>query len=168
MIPTLQTDRLNLAPLSHASSGAYEAFYTDADASSAYGGPITAGAAFSRLAADLGSWYLQGFGVWAIQFKTASRCIGTCGFWQGLGWPRELTWWVLPEFRGKGIAREASLAAIRYAYENFGWPVVETYMNDENMPAKALVLSLGGTWSRRQVFPDGRHRDVYTLPRVAA
>jgi ribosomal-protein-alanine N-acetyltransferase len=168
MIPILETSRLTLAPLSRASANAYETFYTNAAASSLYGGPISAGAAHSRLAADLGSWYLHGFGVWAVQLKSNNQCIGTCGFWQGLGWPRELTWWVLPDFRGKGIAKEASLAAIRHAYETFEWPVVETYMNDENTPAKALVLSLGGNWSRRQTFPDGLQRDVFVLPRAAA
>ncbi len=69
---------------------------------------------------------------------------------------------------GQGIAREASLAAIRHAYESFQWPVVETYMNDDNAPAKALVLSLGGSLSRRQVFPDGLQRNVFVLPRAAA
>ncbi len=168
LIPTLETSRLRLQPLSRESASAYEQFYTDAAASRLYGGPITAAAAWSRLSADIGSWYLQGFGVWAVQVKSISRCVGTCGFWQGLGWPQELTWWVLPEFRGRGIAKEASLAAVAYAYESLGWPVVETYMNDENAAAKALVLSLGGQWARRQSFPDGLQRDVFVLPRAAA
>jgi RimJ/RimL family protein N-acetyltransferase len=119
------------------------------------------------LSADLGSWYLQGFGVWAVQLKSDGQCIGTCGFWQGLGWPRELTWWVLPRFRGQGFAKEASRAAVAHAYEALAWPIVETYMNDENAPAKALVLSLGGQLARRQLFPDALERDVYVLPRAA-
>lgn len=84
LIPTIETARLTLAPLSRASANAYESFYTDAAASSPYGGPMGAGAAFARLAADLGTWYLQGFGVWAVQLKSDGQCMGTCGFWQGL------------------------------------------------------------------------------------
>jgi [ribosomal protein S5]-alanine N-acetyltransferase len=133
-----------------------------------YGGPITAGAAWARLSADLGSWYLQGFGVWAVRLKSDGQYVGTCGYWQGKGWPRELTWWLLPSFRGHGLAKEASSAAIRHAYEGFGWHVVETYMNDENVPARALVLSLGGLKIRRQAFPDGLERDVFAIPRTAA
>ncbi len=168
MIRTLETPRLRLVPPSQACAAAYDSFYTDAEASRMYGGPLTAGAAWARLSADLGSWYLQGFGVWAVQSKLHGEFIGTCGFWQGKDWPRELTWWLLPQYRGLGFAKEASLAAVRHAYEVLGWQVVETYMNDENSPARALVLSLGGQKVRRQAFPDGNSRDVFVIPRAAA
>ena len=45
--------------------------------------------------------------------------VGTCGFWQGRGWPRELTWWLLPRYRGQGLAKEASHAAVQHAYDVF-------------------------------------------------
>jgi len=165
LIPTLETPRLRLLPPSAECFIAYERFYTDPEASLAYGGPISTGAAWARLAADLGSWYLQGFGVWAVQRKADAAFIGTCGFWQGRGWPRELTWWLLPEARGQGLARESSLAAVEHAYTSFGWDEVETYMSDENLAARSLVLSLGGTKIGRKSFPDGMQRDVFLIPR---
>jgi RimJ/RimL family protein N-acetyltransferase len=111
---------------------------------------------------------LQGFGVWAVQSKEHGEVLGTCGFWQGKGWPRELTWWLLPQYRGRGYAKEASLAAVRHAYEVLGWPAVETYMSDFNSPALSLVQGLGGQKVRRQTFPDGEQRNVYFIPRTAA
>ncbi|MBT3067160.1 GNAT family N-acetyltransferase [Rhodoferax sp. U11-2br] len=167
MIQTLETPRLRLVPPSQACAKAYELFYTDAEASRMYGGPITAAAAWTRLSSDLGSWYLQGFGVWAMQEKSDGEFLGTCGFWQGRDWPRELTWWLLPQYRGHGFAKEASLAAVHHAYEVLGWSAVETYMNDQNTQARALVLSLGGQKARRQGFPDGKERDVFIIPRTA-
>jgi RimJ/RimL family protein N-acetyltransferase len=166
MIPILETPRLRLVPPSRACADAYERFYTDAEASRMYGGPLTAGAAWNRLAADLGAWHLQGFGVWAVQHRADGAVVGTCGFWQGQGWPRELTWWLLPGYRGQGLAKEASWAAVQHAYEVLGWPVVETYMNDDNEPARALVKSLGGQPARREIFPDGLERDVFVIPRA--
>ena len=77
-------------------------FYTTQAASHAYGGPM------------------QGFGVWAIERMGTRDIIGTCGFWQGNGWPRELTWWLLPVARGQGYALEASRAAVAHAYTSFG------------------------------------------------
>lgn len=167
-IPTLTTDRLCLLPLSAACEGMYQRFYTDADASRAYGGPLSPTAAWARLASDLGTWHLQGFGVWAIQRRKEADLIGVCGFWQGKGWPRELTWWLVPESRGRGFAREASLAAVAHAYSAFRWESVETYMNDTNEPARALVLRLGGVKTGRRLFPDGLERDVFRVPAPTA
>jgi RimJ/RimL family protein N-acetyltransferase len=90
-IPTLTTARLLLVPPSNAVEAAYLRFYTDESASQAYGGPLSARQAWARLAADVGSWYLQGFGVWLIQRRDTGAVVGTCGFWQGRGWPKELT-----------------------------------------------------------------------------
>jgi RimJ/RimL family protein N-acetyltransferase len=163
-IPALQTERLFLLPLSMACEPMYQQFYTDPEASAAYSGPLTPGGAFARLSADLGSWYLQGFGVWALQRRQQGDLVGVCGFWQGKGWPRELTWWLLPNARGTGLAQEASRAAVAHAYAQFGWETVETYMNDGNTPARNLVLRLGGVSLARRSFPDGLERDMYRIP----
>lgn len=167
-ISTLHTERLNLLPPGNGCEDVYERFYTDADASRAYGGPLSGGAASARLASDAESWRLQGFGVWVIQRREQGDLVGTCGFWQGKGWPRELTWWLLPHARGLGLAHEASRAVIAYAYEVFGWESVETYMNDANAPARSLVLRLGGKNLGRRLFPDGLERDVFHLPTHAS
>ncbi|WP_395703932.1 GNAT family N-acetyltransferase [Aquabacterium sp.] len=167
MIPVLDTPRLRLLPPSAACDALYQRFYTDAAASATYGGPLTPGAAWARLAADLGSWHLQGFGVWVIEQRETGALLGTCGFWQGRGWPRELTWWLLPEARGQGYALEASRAAVAHACRVFGWPAVETTMNDANTAARALVLRLGGEPIGRRSFPDGLERDLFRIPDTA-
>lgn len=167
-IPTLSTDRLDLIPPDHGCDLAYQRFYTDAEASAAYGGPLSPAAAWARLGYDIGAWHLQGFGVWALRRRDDATVIGVCGFWQGRGWPRELTWWLLPEARGKGYAHEASLAVVRHAYHAFGWESVQTYCADTNHAAQALILRLGGFKVSRQTFPDGAQRNIYRIPRPAA
>jgi RimJ/RimL family protein N-acetyltransferase len=167
MIPIIDTERLMLIPPSIDCFEVYEEFYTDAEASKTYGGPINAEQVWARLKADLGSWYLLGFGVWVIQQKLDNSLVGTCGFWQGKGWPRELTWWLLPEARGQGIAKEASKAVLLHAYRIFQWESVETYMNDDNLLARSLVERIGGIKNRRLKFPDGLSRDVYVFPKPA-
>lgn len=167
-IPTLHTDRLTLAPPSALCEDLYDEFYTDARASSEYGGPLTSGAASARLAADIGTWHMRGFGVWVVRRNEQGDFVGTCGYWQGKGWLRELTWWLLPRARGAGIAHEASLAVIRHAYEVFGWPAVETCMKDTNAAARALVERLGGVKTGRRRFPDGLERDVFQIPQPPA
>lgn len=163
-IPTLATDRLDLVPPDASCLPAYERFFMDGSASDGYGGaPLTAEAARARLAADQRAWEARGFGLWVIRHEGLP--VGACGFAQKSGWPRELTWWLLPAHRGQGLAREASRAAIDHAYAVFGWPSVETYMKDSNAAARALALSLGGIRIGRPVFPDGLARDLFRLPR---
>ena len=99
--------------------------------------------------------------------RATADCWEVCGFWQDKGWPRELTWWLLPEARGKGNASEASRGAIAHGYDVFGWDHVETYMDDDNEAARALVLRLGGIENRREKFVDGKDRTIYRLPRSA-
>jgi RimJ/RimL family protein N-acetyltransferase len=168
LIPTLQSLRFELVAPDQTCDSAYQRFYTDAEASAAYGGPLSPAAAWSRLAYDLGSWHLQGFGVWALRRREDTAIIGVCGFWQGRGWPRELTWWLLPEARDQGYAHEASHAVVRHAYAQFGWKSVQTYCADSNEPARALITRLGGAQVARQTFPDGEDRNVYHLPQPAA
>ena len=162
-IPTLTTDRLSLVPPDASCLPAYERFFMDGSASGGYGGaPLTAEAVRVRLGADREAWRVRGFGLWVIWHEGCP--VGACGFAQKPGWPRELTWWLLPSHRGLGIASEASRAAIRHAYDVFAWPSVETYMKDTNAAARALVLRLGGVRIGRPTFPDGLARDLFRLP----
>jgi ribosomal-protein-alanine N-acetyltransferase len=165
MIPTLETDRLILREPRREDFPVYEAFFDDAVASAAYGGPLSSGQAWRVLATDLGHWALRGYGRWAGTVKQSGEMIGGCGLWWPEAYPRsELTWWIIPSARKKGYAKEASLAAIKFGYETLGWPLVETHMNDENEPARRLVEALGGKVIGREAFPDGLTRNIYGLP----
>lgn len=166
-LPTLRTDRLTLQVPDASCIEAYECFYMDGSASDGYGGaPLTAEGARARLDMDQQAWQSKGFGLWVIWHE--GRPVGACGFAQKPGWPRELTWWLLPSCRGQGLAVEASRAAIDHAYAVFGWTRVETYMKDSNAAAHALVRRLGGVRIGRPVFPDGLVRDLFRLPATAA
>lgn len=162
-VPILQTSRLRLVAPEAAHRALYRAFYTDSDASAQYGGPLSPEAADARLRRDGAAWDRHGFGVWVVTWRTTGEAVGACGFWQGEGWPRELTWWLLPAARGQGVAHEASRAAIACALGHWRWPHVETYMRDENVAARALAQRLGGVVVERRVFPDGIARDLYRI-----
>ncbi len=165
-IPSLQTERLILRAPRDSDAGAYQKFYADAEASKFYEGPKPPHAAWNKLAAVLGHWHLRGYGMWALERRDSGAFIGACGLVWPDGWPRsELTWWIAPEARQQGFAKEASRAAIAFGYGLLKWELVQTHMLDENLAAKALVLSLGGQVIARETFPDGFDRDIYELPR---
>lgn len=164
--PTLQTERLVLRQLQEGDAQAYQEFYADAEASKFYGGPLAADAAWLKLARDVGHWHLRGYGPWILERKHDREIVGGCGFFLHSGWRRpELTWWIASHARRMGFAKEASRAAIEFGYHTLKWDLVQTYMKDENVAAKSLVLSLGGEFIDRETFPDGIARDIYKLPR---
>ncbi len=168
MIPTLKTERLVMRAPVEADAAVYAAFYADAQGSGNYGGPRRADEAYHVLCRDLGHWHLKGFGKWVVTLRDGTP-VGGCGLVHPQGWPsHELTWWLLREQRGKGYATEASRAAIAFAHDTLGWPAVETHMRDENTGARRLAERLGGRKTRRETFPDGVTRDIFTLPRRAA
>lgn len=164
-VPTLRTERLVLRSPCEADFPTYARFFADVEASAFYGGPLPEVGAWSRLARDVGHWTLRGYGVWVVERIDTRQTIGACGlYWPG-GWPRpELTWWILPEHRRSGFAREASLAAIRFGHEVLGWTQVETHAADANLAAQGLIAALDGTVVAREVFPDGQTRTVYAFP----
>lgn len=164
-VPTLQTERLILRCPQESDMHAYIEFYSDAEASHFYGGPLSEIGAWSALAKNIGHWVLRGFGLWTIVRRDTNEVIGSCGLAAPQGWPRrELTWWILPEARKQGFAKEASLATIQFGYEQLGWDLVETHMDDKNVAARALTLSLGGKKIARELFPDGQSRDIFQFP----
>jgi RimJ/RimL family protein N-acetyltransferase len=165
IIPTLETERLILRAPAEADFPVYETFYADAEASAYYGGPLSSLQAWKKLASDLGHWQLRGFGMWSMVEKQTGQMIGAVGLVHPEGWPRsELTWWVIPAGRRKGYALEASRAAINFGYNQLGWEMVETHMDDNNAAARNLALKLGGEVIDRIVFPDGLERNIYRLP----
>ncbi|MEG3124773.1 GNAT family N-acetyltransferase [Sphingomonas sp. GB1N7] len=162
----IQTARLTLRCPTVDDFPIYREFYSDAEASSFYGGPIDTAAAWRRLAFDIGHWALRGHGMWSVVERASDRMIGGCGLLWPEGYPRsELTWWILPAARRQGFASEASAAVIAFGYEVLGWSTIETHMKDENVAAHLLAARLGSRIIAREVFPDGIARDVHAFPK---
>jgi len=166
----LETKRLTLRRPTPDDLHAYAAFYAVTDVTvGRYRGNRSDDEIATILARDIAHWRAKGFGIYLLENKTTQTILGGAGLAHPDDWPsHELTWWLLPDARGKGIATEASRAVIAWGYDVLGWPQVETHMRDENTPARNLAFRLGGTIDRRETFPDGVTRDVFALPRQAA
>lgn len=145
----------------------YAAFYAVSEVKvGGYRGNRSAAEVEAILTRDITHWQDKGFGMFLV--FDGEIFMGGTGLAHPDDWPcHELTWWLMPATRGKGVATRASRAVITWAYDTLGWDRVETHMRDENTPARRLAQRLGGTIDRRQTFPDGVTRDVFLLPREA-
>ncbi|MEM7189786.1 MAG: GNAT family N-acetyltransferase [Pseudomonadota bacterium] len=166
-VVTLETDRLRLVQPTSGHLDHYLAFYAiPNDQKGGYRAPRPANEVEGLLARDIAEWERKSFGVFLLFRKEDDAFVGGTGLAHPADWPRhELTWWLMPVARGTGFATEASRAVLIWAYDTLGWPVVETHMRDENLPARRLAERLGGTMIARETFPDGVTRDVFALPR---
>lgn len=71
------------------------------------------------------SYRTHGFGPYLIEWQDAGAAAGLCGLYRRdyLTCP-DLGYALLPAFRGKGIAREAAEATLRFGREAFGFQTV--------------------------------------------
>ncbi len=144
-IPTLHTERLTLRPIAEADFDAVAAFY-ESEQSSMYGGPCDRATAWRKFAAWFGHWELRGYGPWAIEQRSTGEFIGWTGLWSPEGWPEpEITYALLPDHHGQGLATEAAGRALQSAYEDFGWTTAVSVIDDRNAASIALVERLGAT-----------------------
>ncbi len=165
----IQTNRLILRTPTPDDLPVYAAFYAVSDVKvGGYRGNRSADEVAAILDRDMAHWRAKGFGMFLLEEKATGAVVGGAGLSHPNHWPsHELTWWLMPDARGKGFATEASRAVITWGYDVLGWPQVETHMRDENLPARNLALRLGGIVDRRETFPDGVTRDVFVLPKQA-
>jgi RimJ/RimL family protein N-acetyltransferase len=144
MGPTLETPRLILRPPTRADFDAYAAFAADESASKFLGGPQPRAVAWRGWAQLAGSWVLQGYSMFSFIEKQSGHWIGRGGPWQPEGWPgTEVGWGIVPDRQRKGYAKEASIAAIDWAFDVLGWTEVIHCIDPRNEPSIAVATSLG-------------------------
>ncbi len=166
---SLWTPRLRMRAPTADDGAFYAAFYEASDVTvGGYRGGRSPAEVAEIHARDMAHWQSRGYGMFLLFDRKSGAFLGGTGLAWPDGWPcHELTWFLMPAARGKGYAREASLAVIDWAHETLGWTRVETHMRDENAPARhlaeAIASACGGREDRRQSFPDGVTRDVYLL-----
>ena len=106
------------------------------------GGVRTAWQVIEELAGDRGFWSAHRIGMFSIREDGAFQ--GTTGIHErpdGRGLALRFAVW--PEARGRGLAREAASAALRYAQDRIGVPRVVAVARAENFGSRMVLGSIG-------------------------
>ena len=144
--PTLETARLILRPPAAEDLDGWAVLLGDEESSRFIGGPMDRPAAWRGLATMVGSWVLQGFGMFSVLEKETARCIGRIGPWQPEAWPgTEVGWGLIKDSWGRGYASEGAVAAIDWAFDALGWTEVIHCIDPANHASVRLAQRLGST-----------------------
>jgi RimJ/RimL family protein N-acetyltransferase len=142
--PTLTTARLVLRPPRQGDFGAWAAVMADEDAARFIGGIQPASVAWRGMASMVGSWALQGFGMFSVLERETGRWIGRVGPHHPHGWPGdEVGWGLAREAWGRGYAREAAIATMDWAFDTLGWREAIHCIDPQNAPSIRLAERLG-------------------------
>ncbi len=139
----IQTARLSLEPVSGRDLDALVALKADPLVyGQMLGGVRSAWQAIDELSEDRAFWSARRIGMFAIREDGIFQ--GTTGIHErpdGRGLALRFAVW--PEARGRGLAREAASAALRYAQDRIGVPRIIAVARAENFGSRMVLGSIG-------------------------
>jgi RimJ/RimL family protein N-acetyltransferase len=94
------------------------------------------------LAEDVRHWGQYGFGIWAV--REAGRLVGITGLSHrpdGRGVALRFALW--PDAQGRGLAREAALAALRYGHDSVGLDRIVAVARESNFGSRMILGGIG-------------------------
>lgn len=164
--PVLETERLVLRP--HVLSDFDDSFslWSDPETVRHIGGrPATEEEVWRRLMRYAGFWSLLGFGFWVARERDGRGFVGEVGFGDGRrglgpafdGAP-EAGWAIAPSFHGRGLAAEATAAALDWNDRRTGGGRTVCLIHPDNAASIRMAERVG---FRR--FKESRYKDAPTV-----
>lgn len=165
----LETERLILREMDQNDYDALYAVLADSDIMKHY--PYTFDEARVRkwIARNMERYEKDGFGLWAVVLKETGEMIGDCGIsmQQIHGpWLPEIGYHIRADHQRKGYASEASAACIRYAFENYDFPAVYSYMKYTNIPSQKTAMKNGMRFIVEYEDSDNTYTRVFAITRT--
>jgi RimJ/RimL family protein N-acetyltransferase len=164
--PIIETERLILRVPTHADFDGWAEMCAEEDTMRFIGGVCSRDAAWRQLATMAGAWSVLGFAMFSVIDKKTGEWLGRIGPWRPGGkeggWPgNEVGWGVKRAARGRGVAYEAAVASIDYAFDTLGWEDVIHCIDPENAGSIALAERLGSTKGRGGKLMPAPYEDIY-------
>lgn len=164
----IDTERLVLRELIHDDYDSLYAVLADSDIMQHY--PYTFDEARVRrwITRNIERYHTDGFGLWAVVLKETGEMIGDCGITMqsihGTMLP-EIGYHIRKDHQQKGYASEAAAACIQFAFENYDFPAVYSYMKYTNVPSQRTAMKNGMRFIEEYADPDNTFTRVYAISR---
>jgi RimJ/RimL family protein N-acetyltransferase len=147
MIPfrTLRTPRLVLTPVGGADLPDLRAIKADPRVFAIMlGGVRNAAQTSEDLARDVVAWGAKGYGIWAVRDITDHRFLGITGLEERSdqrGVALRFAFW--PVVQGRGVAREAAGAALRFGHDQCGLNRIVAVARETNFASRTVLGAIG-------------------------
>jgi len=142
---TLRTPRLLLTPVSGADLPDLRAIKADPRVFAVMlGGVRNAAQTAEDLARDVIAWGANGYGIWAVREIADHRFAGITGLEDRSdrrGVALRFAFW--PDVHGRGIAREAAGAALRFGHEHSGLKRIVAVARETNFASRTVLGAIG-------------------------
>lgn len=150
-IPELVTPRLRLRAFRRTDFDDYAAMWSQTEVVRFIGGvPVSREAAWSRFLRHVGAWQYLGFGFFAIEEKASGAFIGEAGFHDlhrstapSVEGTMETGWALSTIAHGKGLAEEATRAALAWADREHGAKRRTCIIHPDHVASLHIAAKLG-------------------------
>ena len=157
VIPELTTARLRLRAFRAADLDAFAAMQSDPEVMRYLGtGQIRSREETWRaMEGFLGQWALRGYGMFALEDR-AGRFVGRAGVLHPFDWPEpELAYSLDRPFWGIGLAGEAATVIRDWAFANFAFPRMASFIRPENAASIRVVTRMGAVLEATVILHGG-------------
>jgi RimJ/RimL family protein N-acetyltransferase len=141
----IHTGRLVLRPVSGADLPDLQALKADPRVFAIMlGGVRNRAQVAEELSRDLIAWSANGYGIWTIREAEGDRFAGITGLEDrpdGRGVALRFALW--PEVQGRGFAREAAGAALRFGHDRAGLPRIIGVARESNFASRTVLGGIG-------------------------
>jgi RimJ/RimL family protein N-acetyltransferase len=142
---TLRTARLVLTPVGGADLPDLRAIKADPRVFAIMlGGVRNAAETADELARDVVAWGAKGYGIWAVRETADHRFVGITGLEDrpdNRGVALRFALW--PDVQGRGLAREAAAAALRFGHDQAGLKRIVAAAREANFASRTVLGSIG-------------------------
>jgi RimJ/RimL family protein N-acetyltransferase len=146
--PVLETSRLVLRRFRLDDLDALAGVLGDAETMSFYPHPFSRTECRRWIEWNVGSYELNGFGLWAMELKDGGGFVGDCGLTvQNVDGDDEVEvgWHVHRRLWGRGLATEAGAACRDHAFETVGLGRLISLIRPVNLASKRVAEKIGLT-----------------------
>jgi RimJ/RimL family protein N-acetyltransferase len=141
----LRTARLAMSPVAGADLADLQALKADPRVFAIMlGGVRTPARTADELADDIAFWAARGYGMWSVRDGASGTLAGVTGFMQrpdGRGVALRFAFW--PEAQGRGLAREAAGAALRFGHDRAGLERIVAVARESNFASRTVLGGIG-------------------------